>query len=124
MAMDKWLGVLENIVVTFKSLMVSSSEYDNQSQKVTDLGIQTAAKLTRRIREVVGVMQKLSLAEAKAVPSGSPHAKMAKSRADFYQSLANKADLIYDLSYAHPLIEDMIKKRFGGESPDSRDSQA
>jgi hypothetical protein len=122
-AMDKLLGVLENIIVTFKSSMISSSEYDNQLQKVTDLGIQIAEKLTQRIREVVSVMQKLSLAEAGTAPSGSPHAKMAKNRADFYQSLANKADLIYDLSYAHPLIEDIIKKRFGDKSADNRGSQ-
>jgi hypothetical protein len=111
-AMDKLLGILENVVLTFKSSMVSSSQDDNQLQKVTDLGIQTAAILTRRIREVVSVMQKLFLSEAGASPSGSPRARMAKNRAEYYQSLSNKADLIYDLSYAHPLIEDIIKKTF------------
>jgi hypothetical protein len=115
-AMDRIMGVVENIVVTYQSSMVPSSGYDQQLRDIIQLAVRAVAKLKQNIRKVVTVMQQSARMEAQVAPPGSARAKLAKNRAEFYRSLLDKADLVYNLTDAHPLLENAIKQRLAGKS--------
>jgi hypothetical protein len=122
-AMDKLMGVFENIVFTSQSSMVSFLGFDKKLHNIVNSVVLTAAKLEQQIRKVISVMQEAAEMELKIVPSDSKLAKLGKSRAEFYRSLLDKSDLIYNIADAHPLLEKLIKKRLGDKSPDGRNSE-
>jgi hypothetical protein len=120
-AMDKMTGVLENIVVAFQTSIVPSSQLDEQLHDLVQQAVRMGAKLKQQIREIITVMQKSAQMQAQAAPLGSDHAKLAKNRAEFYRSLLDKSDIVYNLSDTHSFLEEAIKKRLSGKnSPKNR----
>ncbi|MBE3142519.1 MAG: hypothetical protein IMZ61_01140 [Planctomycetes bacterium] len=119
--MDKCIGVLENIVAITQTSMIHASDVDQSLGEITRKAVQTATELKGQVRKVVDTMLKSSQAETEIAPPDSGRAKIAKNRAAFYRALLDKSDLIYNLSDAHPLLENVISKRIA-KKPSKKDN--
>ena len=115
-AIDKLMGSLENIIVTSQTSLVPSDS-EKPLKDIVQTAVSTGAELEQHLRNVVAVMQKSALIEARNLPADSSHAKRAKNLAAFYQTLLSKSSFLYNLADAHPLLENAIRKRLAEKSP-------
>ncbi|MBN1391429.1 MAG: hypothetical protein JW947_01350 [Sedimentisphaerales bacterium] len=107
---DRYMGVLENVLVMAQNLRAAEPQFKNKIAKITQLCADAAAKAKKFQREIINCMAVAAQLEMDVAKKGTPKHRLAKKRLEFYRNLLGKSDTFVSLSEQHPFLEKAIKK--------------
>lgn len=106
---DRYMGVLENVLVLADKLRNSEPQFKNKIGRITQLCVESAAEGKKCVRDIVNRMVVSAKLEMGAAEKGSKKYNLAKKRVEFYRALLEKSDIFVSLSDQHPFLEKAIK---------------
>jgi len=109
MYLDRYMGVLENMVVASEKMNIPEGNYKNKINKIHQRCVEAAIKGKKRMREVIRCMADSARLEAKLSDGDSPGQKLAKKRTEFYKSLTDRTGIFASSKDEHPFLEKAIK---------------
>jgi hypothetical protein len=107
---DRYMGVLENVLIMADKLRISEPQFKNKIGKITQLCVEAAAEGKKYVREIINCMVVSARLEMEVTEKGSLEHKLAKKRMEFYRSLLEKSDIFVSLSDQHPFLEKAIRE--------------
>jgi hypothetical protein len=113
---DRYMGVLENALITAEKLRVSEPQFKSKIAKIEQLCIKAAIKGKKYVRKIVNFMANSAQLELQAAKKASPEQKLAEKRAEFYRSLLEQSDIFVSLSDEHPFLERTVKRHVTNKS--------
>jgi hypothetical protein len=108
--LDRYMGVLENMVVELKKLNIADSQFNIKVEKIIKKCVETAIKSKERIRQSIKCMSDSEIFESKMAEKDSSARKLAEDKAGFYKSMADKSDRFIDVDNEHTFLEKAIVK--------------
>ena len=121
MDLNRYIGVLENTVVTKDELTKSRFLSKNKANKIVFSSIQAAIAAEKRAREIVKHMAKIAQMQAKNPDQDSASQKLAAVRADFYESLLDSSNIFKGTNLEHPFLDEATKKLSSQRSDTKKD---
>jgi hypothetical protein len=120
---DRYIGVLENILVTGENLRASESHFRNKIAKIAQVCVDTAVEAEKYLREIINCMAVSAKLEMDMTKKDSPEYRLAKNRVAFYKNLLGKSDTFASLSEQHPFLEKAIKNPSPGKTAEKSGPQ-
>jgi hypothetical protein len=118
---DRYMGVLENVLLMADKLRVSEPLLKNKIGETSQRCVEAAAKSKEYVRKIIDCMVVSARLEMMAAENGSSEHELAKKRMEFYKGLLEKSDIFASLSEQHPFLEKAIKKTVPKKPPEKID---
>jgi hypothetical protein len=108
--LDRYTGVLENIVVIFEKMNIPEGNFKNKLNVSHQKCIEAAIQSKKRMRDILLCMSESARLEAASAGEDSPIRKLAEKRREFYENMVKKQDVFAGLKDEHPFLEKAIEQ--------------
>ncbi|MGB8226923.1 MAG: hypothetical protein WCE45_08710 [Sedimentisphaerales bacterium] len=110
MYLDRYTGVLENIVVSSEKMDVPEGEFKNKLNVSRQKCIEAAIQSRQRLRDILLRMAESARLEAEMADKELATRNLAEKRIEFYGNMAKKQDGFAGLKDEHPFLEKAVEK--------------